>query len=88
VVEIDLKSFFDQVDHDKLMGLVARKVRDKRLLRLIGDYLRAPMRRADGSQEKRKKGTPQGGPLSPLLAKIYLDVLDKELEKRAVAFVR
>jgi RNA-directed DNA polymerase len=88
VVDIDLKSFFDQVDHDKLMGLVGGKVRDKRLLRLIGDYLRAPMRRPDGSQEKRKRGTPQGGPLSPLLANIYLDVLDKELEKRAVAFVR
>jgi RNA-directed DNA polymerase len=88
VVDIDLKSFFDQVDHDRLMGLVARKVRDKRLLRLIGDYLRAPMRRPDGSQEKRKRGTPQGGPLSPLLANIYLDALDKELEKRAVAFVR
>ena len=88
VVDIDLKSFFDQVDHDRLMGLVARKVRDKRLLRLIGDYLRAPMRRPDGSQEKRKRGTPQGGALSPLLANIYLDALDKELEKRAVAFVR
>jgi RNA-directed DNA polymerase len=88
VVDIDLKNFFDRIDHDKLMGLVARKVRDKRLLRLIGDYLRAPMQHADGSREGRQKGTPQGGPLSPLLANIYLDPLDKELEKRGLSFVR
>lgn len=88
VVDIDLKSFFDQVDHDKLMAMVARKVRDKRLLRLIGDYLRAPMQKADGSRSARRAGTPQGGPLSPLLANIYLDPLDKELESRKVAFVR
>jgi len=88
VVDIDLKNFFDQVDHDILMGEVAKKVRDKRLLKLIGDYLRAPMRMPDGHQEKRRKGTPQGGPLSPLLANIYLDPLDKELEKRGLAFVR
>jgi RNA-directed DNA polymerase len=88
VVDIDLKSFFDQVNHDKLMGLVARKVRDKKLLRLIGDYLRAPLRQPDGSRRKRHQGTPQGGPLSPLLANIYLDPLDKELEQRGLAFVR
>ena len=88
VVDIDLKSFFDQVNHDKLMSFVACKVRDKRLLRLIGAYLRAPMRQPDGSQLKRTQGTPQGGPLSPLLANIYLDPLDKELEKRGLAFVR
>jgi len=88
VVDIDLKSFFDQVDHDKLMGLVALKVRDKTLLRLIGNYLRAPMQEADGSRRKRTRGTPQGGPLSPLLANIYLDPLDKELEKRGASFVR
>lgn len=88
VVDIDLKKFFDEVNHDKLMWMVGRKVRDKRLLRLIGDYLRAPIQSEDGSWEKRDKGTPQGGPLSPLLANIYLDPLDKELEQRGVAFVR
>ena len=88
VVDIDLKAFFDEVDHDKLMGLVAGKVRDKRLLRLIGDYLRAPMQGEDGSREKRYRGTPQGGPLSPLLANIYLHPLDMELEKRGLSFVR
>ena len=88
VVEIDLKSFFDQVGHDRLMTMVGSKVRDKSILRLIGRYLRAPMQRGDGSRQIRKAGTPQGGPLSPLLANIYLDPLDKELEKRGVAFVR
>jgi RNA-directed DNA polymerase len=88
VVDIDLKSFFDRVNHDRLMHQVAGKVRDKRLLRLIGDYLRAPMQHADGSQEERRQGTPQGGPLSPLLANIYLHPLDKELEKRGLSFVR
>ncbi|HRK23307.1 MAG TPA: reverse transcriptase domain-containing protein, partial [Fimbriimonadaceae bacterium] len=88
VVDIDLKSYFDEVNHDKLMARVSRKVRDKRLLRLIGDYLRAPMQTPDGKQQPRNKGTPQGGPLSPLLANIYLDPLDKELEKRGLAFVR
>ena len=88
VVDIDLKSFFDQVNHDRLMTMIGRKVRDKRILSLIGRYLRAEMQRGDGSREARKAGTPQGGPLSPLLANIYLDPLDKELEKRGVSFVR
>jgi RNA-directed DNA polymerase len=88
VVDIDLKGFFDEVDHDKLMHLVGSKVRDKGLLRLIGGYLRAPMAHPDGSRSKRTKGTPQGSPLSPLLANIYLDPLDKELERRGVSFVR
>lgn len=87
-MDIDLKSFFDEVNHDRLMRLVGQKVRDKRLLRLIGGYLRAPMQEPDGSRQKRLKGTPQGGPLSPLLANIYLDELDKELEKRGLSFVR
>ena len=87
VIDIDLKAFFDQVDHDKLMHLVGKQIREKELLRLIGKYLRAPRQRAD-QREARSKGTPQGGPLSPLLANIYLDPLDKELEKRGLAFVR
>lgn len=88
VVDIDLKSFFDEVNHDRLMRLIGQKVRDKRLLRLIGNYLRAPMQTPDESRSKRRKGTPQGGPLSPLLANIYLDELDKELETRGLSFVR
>lgn len=88
VVDIDLKSFFDQVNHDRLMTLLGRQVRDKRVLKLVGRYLRAPMRQPDGTQSARTCGTPQGGPLSPLLANIYLDPLDKELERRDIAFVR
>lgn len=88
VVDIDLKNFFDQVSHDRLMNLISPGVSDKRVLRLIGRYLRAPIRHADGRQEKRLRGTPQGGPLSPLLANIYLGPLDRELEQRGIAFVR
>jgi group II intron reverse transcriptase/maturase len=88
VVDIDLKSFFDEVNHDRLMNLVSQEVRDKRILKLIGRYLRAPMRHAEGRQDKRLRGTPQGGPLSPLLANIYLGPLDRELEQRGIAFVR
>lgn len=69
VVDIDLKAFFDQVNHDKLMHLVGQRIRDKAVLKLIGKYLRAPMQRAE-KKEARSKGTPQGGPLSPLLANI------------------
>ncbi len=88
VVDIDLKSFFDEVSHDILMRDVARKVEDKGVLRLIGSYLRATRQAPGGSREKRSRGTPQGGPLSPLLANIYLDPLDKELERRGLSFVR
>lgn len=88
VVDIDLKSFFDQVDHDKLMHLVGQVIRDKLVLKLIGSYLRAPMQHPDGRRELRTRGTPQGGPLSPLLANIYLTPLDEELERRGIAFVR
>lgn len=88
VIDIDLKDFFDRVDHDILMHLLRGKVMDKGLRKLIGAYLRAPMQHSGGGKEKRGKGVPQGGPLSPLLANIYLDPLDKELEKRGVSFVR
>jgi len=88
VVDIDLKAFFDHVNHDRLMHLIGRKVRDKRLLRLIGEMLRAPLRLSSGQEQPRREGTPQGGPLSPLLANIYLHPLDAELEKRELSFVR
>lgn len=88
VVEIDLRNFFDRVNHDLLIRELRREIRDKELLKLIGAYLRAPMRDAARRQTVRHQGTPQGGPLSPLLANIYLDLLDKELEKRGIAFVR
>lgn len=86
-VDVDLSKFFDTVDHDVLMHRVARKIRDKRVLRLIGKYLRAGVMVHSRLQETRL-GVPQGGPLSPLLANIILDDLDKELEKRAHRFVR
>jgi hypothetical protein len=88
VVDIDLKSFFDEVNHDKLMHLLDKHVEDKSLKKLIGAILRASVQQPDGSRYKRGKGTPQGGPLSPLLANIYLDPLDKELERRGLSFVR
>ena len=86
-VDLDLSKFFDRVGHDVLMALVSRKVRDKRLLKLIGRYLRAGVM-VDGLCQPSQQGTMQGGPLSPLLSNIYLDVLDKELEKRGLPFVR
>ncbi len=87
VVDLDLAKFFDTVQHDVLMSRVARRVRDKRVLCLIGRYLRAGMME-DGVVSSRAKGTPQGGPLSPLLSNILLDELDKELERRGHRFVR
>ena len=87
VVELDLAKFFDEVNHDRLMSTLMRKIEDKRLLKLIHKYLKAGMM-SDGKIEKRAKGTPQGSPLSPLLSNIVLDELDKELEKRGHKFVR
>ena len=86
-VDMDLSKFFDTVNHDVLMHRVARKVKDKRILRLIGKYLRAGVM-VNGRLQATRKGVPQGGPLSPLLANILLDDLDKELEKRGHKFVR
>lgn len=87
VIDIDISAFFDHVNHDILMHRVSRQVRDKRVLKLIGRYLRAGLL-LEGKVHKRTKGTPQGGPLSPLLANIYLDPLDKELERRGLSFSR
>jgi RNA-directed DNA polymerase len=87
VVDLDLEKFFDRVQHDVLMARVGRKVRDKRLLALIGRFLRAGMMQ-NGVCVRREEGTPQGGPLSPLLANILLDDLDKELEARGHKFCR
>jgi group II intron reverse transcriptase/maturase len=87
VVDMDLEKFFDRVNHDMLMSRVARQVRDKRVLKLIGDYLRAGMLEG-GVVSARTEGTPQGGPLSPLLSNILLTDLDRELESRGLAFCR
>jgi group II intron reverse transcriptase/maturase len=87
VVDIDLEKFFDRVNHDILMSRVARKVGDKRVLRVIRRYLQAGVLEG-GLVSSRVEGTPQGGPLSPLLSNILLDELDKELEGRGHAFCR
>ena len=88
VVDIDITKFFDRVNHDILMHKIGRVVRDKAALRIIGRFLRAGVVMEDGVVVTTEEGTPQGGPLSPLLANIYLDVLDKELEKRGLRFSR
>jgi RNA-directed DNA polymerase len=87
VVDIDLEKFFDQVNHDILMSRLARRIKDKRVLRLIRRYLQAGMM-SKGLTTARREGTPQGGPLSPLLSNILLDELDKELERRGHQFCR
>ena len=87
VVDIDLEKFFDRVNHDILMSRLARRIKDKRVLRLIRSYLQAGMM-SNGLTTARREGTPQGGPLSPLLSNILLDELDKELERRGHKFCR
>jgi group II intron reverse transcriptase/maturase len=87
VVDVDLERFFDRVNHDVLMGRLAKRIADKRVLRLIRRYLEAGLM-LNGVVIERHEGTPQGGPLSPLLANVLLDEVDKELEKRGHAFAR
>jgi RNA-directed DNA polymerase len=86
-VDMDLSKFFDRVQHDVLMSRLARRIGDKRVLRLIGRYLRAGVM-VEGLIILTEEGTPQGGPLSPLLANVLLDDLDKELERRGLRFAR
>ena len=87
VVDVDLEQFFDRVNHDVLMGRLAKRIGDRRMLGLIRRYLDAGIL-ANGVVVERYEGTPQGGPLSPLLANVLLDEVDKELERRGHAFVR
>ena len=87
VVDVDLEKFFDRVNHDVLMGRLAKRIADKRILRLIRRYLQAGIL-ADGVVSPRTEGSPQGSPLSPLLSNILLDELDKEMEKRGHKYVR
>ena len=87
IIDFDLKSFFDIVNHDYLMSLLYRKIKDKMLLKLIRKYLQSDIL-VGGLVQQREKGTPQGSPLSPLLSNIILTELDNELEKRGLRFVR
>ena len=87
VVDMDLEKFFDRVNHDVLMGRLDKRIEDKRMLRLIRRYLEAGIM-VNGVVMERHEGTPQGGPLSPLLANVLLDEIDKELERRGHAFCR
>ena len=86
-VDLDLSKFFDRVDHDVLMCRLARKVPDRRVLRLVGAYLRAGVQ-VEKRLQRTREGVPQGGPLSPLLANVVLDDLDKELDRRGHRFAR
>ena len=86
-VDLDLEKFFDRVNHDMLMGRVAKRVEDKRVLKLIRAFLNAGVLE-NGLVSSSEEGTPQGGPLSPLLSNLMLDDLDRELERRGLRFVR
>ena len=87
VIDLDIEKFFDKVNHDRLLWQLSRRIGDKRVLQLIGKYLRSGMMQ-DGLVSQRTEGTPQGGPLSPLLSNLVLHELDDELEKRGHRFVR
>jgi retron-type reverse transcriptase len=87
VVDVDLEKFFDRVNHDILMDRLAKRIADKRVLRLIRRYLQAGIL-VHGVSIERHEGTPQGGPLGPLLANVLLDEVDRELERRGHRFVR
>jgi RNA-directed DNA polymerase len=87
VVDIDLSKFFDRVNHDRLLARLATRVKDKRVLKLIRSFLNSGVM-IGGLEQPTKEGTPQGGPLSPILSNIVLDELDKELQKRGLCFVR
>jgi RNA-directed DNA polymerase len=87
VIDMDLEKFFDKVNHDKLMGILASRIQDRLVLKLIRKYLQAGIM-INGVVYDAEEGTPQGGPLSPLLSNILLDKLDKELERRGHKFVR
>ena len=87
MVDMDLKQFFDEVDHDILMSRLGKKIKDKRLKRLLNTFLKAGVQCGD-KLVPTDKGTPQGGPLSPLLSNILLDDLDQELERRGHSFCR
>jgi RNA-directed DNA polymerase len=87
VIDIDLEKFFDKVNHDRLIGTLSKRIEDKRLLKLIRNYLKSGIM-INGIVTTSEEGTPQGGPLSPLLSNIVLDELDKELEERGHKFVR
>jgi RNA-directed DNA polymerase len=87
VIDLDLEKFFDRVNHDKLMGQIAKRIEDKRLLKLIRAFLNAGVME-NGLVSPSVEGTPQGGPLSPLLSNLVLDELDRELERRGHRFVR
>ncbi len=88
VIDVDIHRFFDEMDHDLLMREVSKEVKNKEVLRLIGSYLRAGKLVNNQKVHHTGKGAPQGGPLSPLLANIYLSPLDRELEKRGLRFIR
>ena len=87
-VDLDMEKFFDKVNHDILMSRLARRIKDKRVLYYIRRMLKAGMMDNEGIKQKREQGTPQGGPLSPLLANVLLDDLDRELENRGLHFCR